>query len=106
MKAIMRNKVKALIGYKASCGFSVSYIGKYYGSTYAGNDVSNDKEKIDSYMISDLKVGYKIKNADIYLKVNNIFNEKYYDYAFKSAFSESYYPAPERNFMAGVSYKF
>jgi len=103
---LSKDKVKALVAYKAVCGFGVSYAAKYYSSTYAGNDVDNTQEKLDSYWIHDVKLSYAIKNFDIYFKVNNLFNEKYYDYAFRTAYSESYYPAPDRNYTAGVSYKF
>jgi len=103
---LSKHKVKAVIAYKAPCGVFVSYTGKYFSSSYAGNDVNNDKSKIDAYAVSDIKIGYEIKSFDIYFKVNNVFNEQYYDYVFKSDFSESYYPSAERNFVAGVSYKF
>lgn len=105
---LSKHKVKAVTSYKTPWGVSLSYTGKYFSNSYAGSDVDNVNAKIDAYMVSDVKVAYQVKSFDIYLKVNNVFNEQYYDYAFRSSSysSESYYPAAERNFVAGVSYKF
>jgi len=101
-----KHKVKALVGYKTSFGLGFSYALKYFSSTFAGNDVNNTLDRLNSYVVSDVKVDYEIKDVELFVKVNNVFDEKYYDYAFKTAASETYYPASGRNFMAGFSYKF
>lgn len=103
---LSKDTFKATIGYKTPVGIGVYYFGNYYSSTYAGNDYTNSKEKLDAYMVSDVKVDYDYKNFSVYFKINNLFNEQYNDYAFRTAFSESYYPAAERNFAAGLTFRY
>jgi len=40
--------------------------------------------------------------------VNNVFNERYSEYGIRSTMSDTrnYYPAPERNFVAGIRFEF
>ena len=39
------------------------------------------------------------------IRVNNLFGEKYSEYAVYAGGENYYYPSPERNYTAGVSYK-
>jgi len=103
---LSKNKLKGTIGYKCPAGVGVYYFASYYSSTYAGSDYDNAHEKIDAYWVSDLKIDYDYSRFSVYFKINNIFNEKYYDYAFRTAYSESYYPAAERNFAAGLTFRY
>jgi len=103
---LSKHQFKTTLGYKTPVGVGVYYFGSYYSSTYAGNDYSNTQDKLDAYYISDLKIDYEYKRFSVYAKVNNLFNEKYYDYAYRTAYSESYYPAAERNFAAGLTFRY
>lgn len=103
---LSKNQFKATLGYRTPVGVGVYYFANYYSSTYGGNDYANTQEKIDSYWVSDVKVDYQYKKFGVFFKVNNVFNEKYYDYAYRTAYTEAYYPAPERNFMAGLTYRY
>jgi len=103
---LSKDQLKATVGYKTPVGVGVYYFGSYYSSTYAGNDYTNTKEKLDAYIVSDVKVDYEYKNFSVYFKINNVFNEQYYDYAYRTAYSESYYPAAERNFAAGLTFRY
>ena len=67
----------------------------------------NEAKKIDGYFISDLKCEYNYKNISAYVKVNNLFDEKYYDYAYYTRGDGfHYYPSYARNWVAGASIKF
>ncbi|PLX71708.1 MAG: TonB-dependent receptor [Denitrovibrio sp.] len=103
---LSKNKVKATFGYRCSAGVGVYYFANYYSSSYQGSDYGNTQDKLDAYWVSDMKIDYKYDRFSIFFKVNNMFNEKYYDYAFKTAFYEAYYPAAERNFAAGLTFRY
>ncbi|MGA1847092.1 TonB-dependent receptor [Deferribacter abyssi] len=99
-------QLKSIIGYKFDLGVGIYFMSKYYSKMYMGSDFDNSNDRLDDYWIHDLKVDYtqtfKIGEISVYGKINNIFNKKYYDFAYVG----SYYPAPERNYMVGLSYKF
>jgi outer membrane receptor protein involved in Fe transport len=81
----------------------VAATGIFVGSCYDGNDQSNDRyDKIASYEVYDLKVTYTHDEIRLFAGVNNIFDEKYTTIAY----SETYYPMPERNFYAGMEFIF
>jgi iron complex outermembrane receptor protein len=67
-------------------GFSWNLAARYTGSQYAINDTANTTARVKPYVVVDTKFAYKMKNgAEVYL---------------------DYFPAPERNYVAGVKYKF
>ena len=82
-------------------GLSLS--GTYTGSRFDGNDTDNDRyEKFDDYIVFDGKLTYEYKNLMIFAGVNNIFNELYST----SAYSEQYYPMPDRTIYGGVRWTY
>jgi len=103
---LSKSQAKASLGYRSACGGGIHYFLSYYSSAYAGNDLTNSMDKIDAYSVSDLKADYKFDRFSVYFKVNNLFNEKYYDYAYRTAYSEAYYPAAERNYAAGLTFRY
>lgn len=103
---VSKHTIKATAGYRTKAGFGVYYFVRYYSDYYVGNDYKNDYDKMDGYAISDLKLEYKKKNYEIYFKVNNLFNEQYYSYVNNYGIGNNYYPAPERNYVAGIKVKF
>jgi iron complex outermembrane receptor protein len=89
--------------------YYVSFIGKFVGDRYAINDVNNQLSKVKNHYIFDSRFTYKRGGIEIYLGVDNIFNEKYYDYVAKgtgASTKKDYYPASERTFEIGIDYKF
>jgi len=75
--------------------------GTFVGSRYDGNDITNDRfAKLDPYQVFDAKLTYTLKRFSFFGGVNNIFNEFYETLAF----SESYFPMPDRNFYAGLAW--
>ena len=70
------------------------------------NDEPNTLEhRIPAYYVADVKVAQSFRWGRIAATVNNLFGEKYYDYAVRSAFVPdrySVYPLPERTVSLAV----
>ncbi len=82
---------------------SLSLSGTYTGSRFDGNDMDNDRyEKLDDAFIFDGKLTYEYKNLMIFAGINNMFNELYST----SAYSEQYYPMPERTIYGGIRWTY
>ncbi|MCY1308929.1 TonB-dependent siderophore receptor [compost metagenome] len=105
------------ITYLVAEGFSVSLLPKYVGKQYLDNTSSEDK-KLDGYFISDLNVSFtpkapKLKDLNLTLLVNNIFNKEYesngytYSYIYGEKITENFvFPQAGINFLAGVRVRF
>ncbi|WP_462325975.1 TonB-dependent receptor [Desulfoplanes sp.] len=86
----------------------LSVSAQYVGSKYDGGDETNDQyEKIDPYTVVDAKLSWDYsKNLNFYCGVNNIFDELYATTATSYPWASAYYVMPERNFYAGLEWKF
>src|SRR5687767_3659566 len=66
------------------------------------NDEPNTlNHRIPAYYVVDLKLAQTFRWGRLAATINNLFDEKYYDYAVRSAFTPdrySAYPLPERAF--------
>lgn len=82
----------------------------YVGDSFFSNDVSNSfGQKIPSYQTVDLKLTKKIYQLELALQVNNLFNEKYFNYGINSTSTTgkyNAYPLAERNAYITLSYEF
>jgi outer membrane receptor protein involved in Fe transport len=61
--------------------------------------------RIPAYYVTDLKLEHSQRWGRIAATINNLFGEKYYDYAVRSAFTPdrySVYPLPERTLSLGL----
>ncbi|TYB33220.1 MAG: TonB-dependent receptor [Flexistipes sinusarabici] len=104
---VSKHTVKTNLGYKFENGLGMYYFYRYFSDFYQGNDYGNTAGKVDGYGISDVKLSYHYRNIEAYVKINNIFDEEYSNYVIYSDFSgSSYYPAAERNYLAGVKITF
>lgn len=65
-----------------------------------------NKERYPGYFRTDLKLSLDKDNISYYLRVDNIFDEKYAGKAYISGGKELYFPATPRTFLAGVRVKF
>lgn len=87
--------------------------GRYNGGFYSDNYDDKISEylkgdsydnKVDPFFTSDIFASYQLKNADarnlmkIYFQVNNVFDNLYAAYAI----GKEFFPAAERNFIAGL----
>jgi iron complex outermembrane receptor protein len=96
------------IAYDHPSGFYGAIDVQFVDELYADNANS---ETIDSYVISNLRLGY---DADIgafsvspFVGVNNLFDERYTANVRLNAFGGRYFePGPERNIYAGISLRY
>ncbi|MFC1594538.1 TonB-dependent receptor [Candidatus Omnitrophota bacterium] len=88
--------------------FGLSIHSRYVSSRYPINDTENIAAAIKPHCVTDGKIVYKMENLEIFAEVNNMFDEQYHSYAAKKSGSldKDHFPAPERNFLIGVTGKF
>ncbi len=82
--------------------FSADY--HYVGSMYAISDQDNAYGKVNHYYTIDTRLSYEWKMLTAYVGMSNITNQEYSEYAAVGGFPPDigYYPAPERNWVAGI----
>lgn len=86
--------------------FSADY--NYIGSRYAISDQANNFGKINNHYSINGKVSYEWKSVSAFFGINNITDQKYSEYEVMDTFltTRNFYPAPERNWTAGLAIKF
>lgn len=109
------NEIPAVPRHKANLGFriydlipglifSANY--NFVGSSFLISDQPNRFRKLEQYDTIDARVSYEWKWINAFVGVNNIANRKYSEYAVLRGVLEptgrSFYPAPERNWIAGL----
>ena len=64
-------------------------------------------KKLDDYGTLDTKVSYTFRGIEAFVSINNLTNKKYSEYAVIGDFgtTRNFYPAPDRNWWMGISYK-
>jgi len=89
-------------------GLSTSITDDFVGKRFAIGDDSNVQPKVKRYDTVDWSAKYDYKNYELWVSLNNIFNEQYFVYASGYGYPgpEVYYPAPGRNVQAGVKVTF
>lgn len=105
------NRIQLVPRYSASLGGDVRFLksvllaanANWVGKKYLDNDVQNDFDKMESYIVVNAKLSYTYKALTAYVGVNNIFNEKFSEYGVVGfSGNKNFYPAPERNFYGGL----
>ena len=91
--------------FKLSRGRSLIISNRLIGERYADN---SNETLISSYNLLNFKYSKEIlSNSEIFLGVNNAFNQEYFDNIRINAFGKRYYePAPKRNFYFGINFSF
>jgi iron complex outermembrane receptor protein len=86
--------------------FSADY--NYVGSSYLISDQANQFEKLDNYYTVDARLTYTWKWLNAFVGVNNLTDQKYVPYAVVGGSPPAavFYPAPERNWVAGLNISF
>ena len=89
-------------------GLAINLNGSYVGERPFISDFSNNYSDQESYFILNSRMQYRIKYLKLFLTINNILDEDYSEYGVLGGFplEKSYYPSPERNFLAGLSFDF
>lgn len=79
----------------------------YTGSRYRTGDGANTRDKVDSLVLFNLNVTWQYKDIEINGRIKNLTNERYAGFYGVSPTAGYYqYPQPERNYEAGVTYRF
>ena len=102
--AVPRHKVNlGLRIYDLIPGLSFSANYNFVGSSFVISDQANQFEKLEQYYTLDARVSYEWKWIKAFAGVNNITNQKYSEFAVLggSPLVRNFFPAPERNWVAG-----
>lgn len=78
----------------------------FIGSRYLVSDFENSTDKLDKFYTVDARLSYAYKGLKAFVGVNNLFNQKYYEFGSLVSGIQYFSPSPERNWLAGVSYTF
>jgi iron complex outermembrane receptor protein len=108
---VPRHKANAGAAWDFAPRTRLSALLTYVGSQYMDNDQGNTGVKIPAYTVADLKLTWEDRGWRVAAGVNNLFGEKYYNYAVRSfnpLTPDRYnaYPLPERNFTMTAEYTF
>lgn len=105
---VPKNKVSAGVTISPVKGIDWTIGMNYIGSRFMISDQNNIAPKLKSYTLFDTKLLYTHKYGNIWGAVKNIFDKKYYAYGVTNSTgtAETFYPAPERRFEAGVTITF
>jgi TonB-dependent siderophore receptor len=85
-----------------------NYVGKQYNdtkNTEAGT-ADGTNGAIPAYNVLNATVNYNRKHYTLFVNGMNLLNEKYFTMRFAASSWTGIIPAPTRNFMAGVNFKF
>ncbi len=111
------------LGFEPIKNLNLNLISKYVGKQYLDN-TSSDSKSMDAYSVTNFGINYKlqpkwIKEVQLNLLVNNIFNTEYvsngytYSYYYRPQGSNDnavtevfYYPQATINFLTGITLKF
>jgi iron complex outermembrane receptor protein len=86
--------------------FSTDY--NYIGSSYLISDQANQLEKLEKYYTVNTRLSYAWKWFKGFVGVNNLTDQEYSQYAVAGGggTTRNFYPAPERNWIAGLEIVF
>lgn len=107
---VPNHKLSIGLDYQINTQLNLSATTIYSAKYYLNN--SNTGGKQNSYTVTDITLNYyPMPSLRLYVGINNIFNEKYYNsISEKSSFSNGKYyvydPAAERNYVVGFKYNF
>ncbi len=89
-------------------GFQLSGRANIVGSSYLISDFANSVDKLDAYCTVDAKLSYQWKGLKAFVGVNNLFGQKYSEWAVTNATGtvQLFYPSPMRNYLGGISFTF
>lgn len=106
---VAEHKLNVGIDYQITDKFLIMGDYIYSGGIYVANSMKIGQSfgKQNEYQLFNLSAKYSVTpDFNLYAGINNLFNEKYYNYVGPSGKNLEYDPAPERNYYAGFSYTF
>ncbi|MFN2312140.1 MAG: TonB-dependent receptor [Spirochaetia bacterium] len=103
---VPNHSVDAELGIRPISGFELGPAISFRSESYEGGDSANDKDKVDSYFLTNLFLRFRPAGVSGDLAISasfkNVFNERYVPYVFYGG----YYPAPGRSFEIAASYRY
>ncbi|HUP93403.1 MAG TPA: TonB-dependent receptor [Burkholderiales bacterium] len=106
---VPRHKTSLRASWDFTPATRLSAVLSYVSDQFMDNDEPNSLgAKIPAYALADVKLAHRSGPWTIAASVNNLFNEKYYNYAVRSQFVQdryNVYPLPERNGTITVEYQ-
>lgn len=99
---VAKNSGAASIIFIPADALSFSLESVYTGSRYKSNDDTNSNPKLSSSVVFNLAAVYSYKQLEVSGRINNLTNELYA--GLHAVWGQ--YPQPERNYQAGISYRF
>jgi iron complex outermembrane receptor protein len=104
---VPRNKGSIGSDIQLGRGFLLNAKANFVGSRRFISDFANQVERVRGYCTLDMKLSYGWKGLKAFVGVNNLFNQKYAEFAVIDALgNQFFYSSPELNFIGGVSYTF
>jgi len=93
------------IGERTRLNVAANYVGS---QLYDGDELNTFGSEMPAYWTADLGVFHTIEKWTFGASVKNLFDEEYYTYALATGPPSNFiaYPAPERNFLVSVQYRF
>lgn len=87
---------------------SVALDTTYMGSRYLSGDESNSYAKVEPVQLFNVNVIWQIDQVEVAGRIKNITNERYSGLQGYSSWQgeKYYYPQPERNYEASITYRF
>jgi outer membrane receptor for ferrienterochelin and colicin len=106
--SVPKNKISAGITITPLEGLNWTTGLNYVSSRYKISDQNNLAPKLKSYTTVDTRLSYDYKFMNVWGGIKNIFGKKYYAYGVTNSTgtAETFYPAPERRFEAGMTLTF
>jgi iron complex outermembrane recepter protein len=109
--------IPAVPRHKANMGLTVRDVApglaltvqyNYVGSSYLISDQANLLDKLENYYTVDARISYAWRKMNAFAGVNNLTDRKYSEYGVVGGFvpSSFFYPAAERNWVAGLEVVF
>ena len=108
-------KIPAVAAVRAGADWQADWSGNFnsllkltwVGKSYLISDQANVRPQLPAYLLVDVAVNYRLGDAELFARVDNLTNEKYSSYGVYSAFSgDNFYPAAGIGVRAGASYRF
>ncbi len=107
---VPRHKFTTSASWAINANTQLSAVANHVGAQFMDNDEGNTLGvKIPAYTVVDLKLTYRHGPWRVGGAINNLFGEKYYNYAVRSQFvvdRYNVYPLPERNASVYAAYEF
>jgi iron complex outermembrane receptor protein len=108
---VPEHKTSVGLRFNPTQNLKINIIGNSLSSMFFISDEDNVFPRLKGWFSVDMNAAYAFGDFEIFCGINNILNTAYSEYGiisggFPPPKEQSFYPAPERNVIAGLRYKF